>query len=59
MPFQSFDIVYLNRDGSVGTTVGTNPDLIFPRNLRTLSNGAPITIRDFSTRSPGVDPTTG
>lgn len=55
VPYTSFDIVYLNRDGSVGT----DTNLIFPRNVRTLSNGAPISIRDFSTRSPGVNPTTG
>jgi len=50
VPYQSFDIVYLARDGSVGT----DSNLIFPRAIRTLSNGKPISIRDFSTVGPAL-----
>lgn len=43
--YKSFEIVYTNRDG----TVGTDSDLLFLRAPRTLSNGGTINVRDFST----------
>lgn len=43
--WSSFDIIYTTRDGSVGT----DSNLLFVRALRTLSNGSPIQIKDFST----------
>ncbi|RDB17656.1 hypothetical protein Hypma_001214, partial [Hypsizygus marmoreus] len=53
--WSSYDIIYHNRDGSLGT----DPKLLSVRTMRTLSNGAPIQIEDFSTVAPGIDPITG
>ncbi|RDB27077.1 hypothetical protein Hypma_004982 [Hypsizygus marmoreus] len=53
--WSSYDIIYHNRDGSLGT----NSELLRVRTMRTLSNGAPIQIKDFSTVAPGIDPITG
>lgn len=53
--WSSFELGYTNRDGSIGT----DTNLLFVRPLRTLSNGNPIQVRDFTTRSPGIPAATG
>jgi hypothetical protein len=53
--WSSFELGYTNRDGSIGT----DTNLLFVRLLRTLSNGNPIQVRDFTTRSPGIPAATG
>jgi hypothetical protein len=45
--YKDFNIIYTNRDG----TVGTDSNLLFLRAPRTLSNGGTINVRDFSTVS--------
>ena len=53
--WSSFEVGYTNRDGSVAT----DSNLLFVRTMRTLSNGNPLQIRDFSSRSGGIPYTTG
>lgn len=45
--YRSFEISYLNRDGSPGS----NANMLFVRAPRTISNGKSIELRDFSTVS--------